>query len=168
MSKRSQLNRVRGGRLSCVLRHVVSSHITHRDDAERVRSTRDGTIESEPGRLPSDASPLPQHGSAVTPAADAPVYCRRVQRRHGDRRAAWRDRKVERFADTGERMLNWQRIAIVAKMAAAESARPSFSVSVSSSGQGEIRTLDTVAGMPVFETGAFSHSATCPEGSQEN
>jgi hypothetical protein len=36
------------------------------------------------------------------------------------------------------------------------------------SGQGEIRTLDTVAGMPVFETGAFSHSATCPEGSQEN
>jgi hypothetical protein len=29
-------------------------------------------------------------------------------------------------------------------------------------GQGEIRTLDTVAGMPVFETGAFSHSATCP------
>lgn len=29
-------------------------------------------------------------------------------------------------------------------------------------GQGEIRTLDTVAGMPVFETGAFNHSATCP------
>ncbi len=31
-------------------------------------------------------------------------------------------------------------------------------------GQGEIRTLDTgFTGMPVFETGAFSHSATCPE-----
>ena len=29
-------------------------------------------------------------------------------------------------------------------------------------GQGEIRTLDTLAGMPVFETGAFNHSATCP------
>ena len=29
-------------------------------------------------------------------------------------------------------------------------------------GQGEIRTHDTVAGMPVFETGAFNHSATCP------
>ena len=31
-------------------------------------------------------------------------------------------------------------------------------------GQGEIRTHDTVAGMPVFETGAFNHSATCPAG----
>ena len=32
-----------------------------------------------------------------------------------------------------------------------------------SSGQGEIRTLDTgFTGMPVFETGAFNHSATCP------
>ncbi len=32
-----------------------------------------------------------------------------------------------------------------------------------SNGQGEIRTHDTgVTGMPVFETGAFSHSATCP------
>lgn len=31
------------------------------------------------------------------------------------------------------------------------------------SGQGEIRTLDTgFTGMPVFETGAFNHSATCP------
>src|SRR6478735_1055545 len=30
-------------------------------------------------------------------------------------------------------------------------------------GQGEIRTLDTLAGMPVFETGAFNHSATCPD-----
>jgi hypothetical protein len=31
-------------------------------------------------------------------------------------------------------------------------------------GQGEIRTLDTgFTGMPVFETGAFNHSATCPE-----
>ncbi len=30
------------------------------------------------------------------------------------------------------------------------------------SGQGGIRTHDTVAGMPVFETGAFNHSATCP------
>jgi hypothetical protein len=31
------------------------------------------------------------------------------------------------------------------------------------SGQGEIRTHDTgFTGMPVFETGAFSHSATCP------
>jgi hypothetical protein len=34
-------------------------------------------------------------------------------------------------------------------------------------GQGEIRTLDTgFTGMPVFETGAFNHSATCPAGSQ--
>ena len=31
------------------------------------------------------------------------------------------------------------------------------------SGQGEIRTHDTLAGTPVFETGAFNHSATCPE-----
>src|SRR5215216_1014592 len=32
-----------------------------------------------------------------------------------------------------------------------------------SGGQGEIRTLDTgFTGMPVFETGAFNHSATCP------
>src|SRR6185437_859672 len=29
-------------------------------------------------------------------------------------------------------------------------------------GRGEIRTHDTVAGTPVFETGAFSHSATRP------
>ena len=34
------------------------------------------------------------------------------------------------------------------------------------SGQGEIRTHDTVAGMPVFETGAFNHSATCPTASK--
>jgi hypothetical protein len=34
-------------------------------------------------------------------------------------------------------------------------------------GQGEIRTLDTgFTGMPVFETGAFNHSATCPAASQ--
>ena len=31
-------------------------------------------------------------------------------------------------------------------------------------GQGGIRTHDTVAGMPVFKTGAFNHSATCPGG----
>src|SRR5215210_4066584 len=31
------------------------------------------------------------------------------------------------------------------------------------SGQGEIRTHGTLAGTPVFETGAFNHSATCPE-----
>ena len=30
-------------------------------------------------------------------------------------------------------------------------------------GQGEIRTHDTLAGTPVFETGAFNHSATYPE-----
>ena len=36
----------------------------------------------------------------------------------------------------------------------------------SRSGQGEIRTHDTVAGMPVFETGAFNHSATCPRASK--
>ena len=30
------------------------------------------------------------------------------------------------------------------------------------SGQGGIRTHDTVAGMPVFKTGAFNRSATCP------
>jgi hypothetical protein len=30
------------------------------------------------------------------------------------------------------------------------------------SGQGGIRTHDTVAGIPVFETGSFSHSDTCP------
>ena len=29
-------------------------------------------------------------------------------------------------------------------------------------GQGEIRTHDTLTGTPVFETGAFNHSATCP------
>jgi hypothetical protein len=29
-------------------------------------------------------------------------------------------------------------------------------------GWGEIRTHDTVSGMPVFETGAFNHSATHP------
>ena len=29
-------------------------------------------------------------------------------------------------------------------------------------GQSEIRTHDTVAGTPVFETGAFNHSAICP------
>jgi hypothetical protein len=31
-----------------------------------------------------------------------------------------------------------------------------------SNGQGGIRTHDTLAGIPVFETDAFSHSATCP------
>jgi hypothetical protein len=30
-------------------------------------------------------------------------------------------------------------------------------------GQGEIRTHDTLAGTPVFETGAFNHSATYPQ-----
>lgn len=30
------------------------------------------------------------------------------------------------------------------------------------SGKGEIRTLDTVSGMPLFESGAFNHSATFP------
>ena len=34
---------------------------------------------------------------------------------------------------------------------------------VSSSGEGEIRTLDALSGIPVFETGAFGHSATSPE-----
>ncbi len=29
-------------------------------------------------------------------------------------------------------------------------------------GQGGIRTHDTVSGMPVFETGSFNHSDTCP------
>ena len=29
-------------------------------------------------------------------------------------------------------------------------------------GKGEIRTLDTVSGMPLFESGAFNHSATFP------
>src|SRR4030095_12645053 len=29
-------------------------------------------------------------------------------------------------------------------------------------GQGGIRTHDTVTGIPVFETGSFSHSDTCP------
>ena len=33
-------------------------------------------------------------------------------------------------------------------------------------GRGEIRTHDTVAGMPVFETGAFNHSATRPGASK--
>jgi hypothetical protein len=34
---------------------------------------------------------------------------------------------------------------------------------LSSSGRGEIRTHDTgFTGMPVFETGAFNHSATRP------
>ena len=30
-------------------------------------------------------------------------------------------------------------------------------------GQGGIRTLDTLAGMPPFQGGAFNRSATCPE-----
>lgn len=34
------------------------------------------------------------------------------------------------------------------------------------SGEGEIRTLDTLAGIPVFETGAFGHSATSPSGAE--
>ena len=29
-------------------------------------------------------------------------------------------------------------------------------------GQGGIRTLETLTGLPVFETGSFSHSDTCP------
>jgi hypothetical protein len=33
-------------------------------------------------------------------------------------------------------------------------------------GQGGIRTLDTLAGIPVFETGSFSHSDTCPRDAQ--
>jgi hypothetical protein len=32
------------------------------------------------------------------------------------------------------------------------------------SGEGGIRTLGTIAGTPVFETGAFDHSATSPTG----
>src|SRR5687768_14207572 len=36
-------------------------------------------------------------------------------------------------------------------------------LSVSDSGEGEIRTPATLAGRPVFETGAFSRSATSPE-----
>jgi hypothetical protein len=32
------------------------------------------------------------------------------------------------------------------------------------SGQGGIRTHDTRKGIPVFETGSFSHSDTCPDG----
>jgi hypothetical protein len=31
-------------------------------------------------------------------------------------------------------------------------------------GQGGIRTHDTREGIPVFETGSFSHSDTCPDG----
>ena len=38
-----------------------------------------------------------------------------------------------------------------------------FASSPLSHGQGGIRTHDTVAGIPVFETGAFNHSATCPD-----
>jgi hypothetical protein len=30
------------------------------------------------------------------------------------------------------------------------------------SGEGEIRTPETLAGLPVFKTGAFGHSATSP------
>ena len=30
------------------------------------------------------------------------------------------------------------------------------------SGEAGIRTLDTASGIPVFETGAFNHSATSP------
>ena len=37
-----------------------------------------------------------------------------------------------------------------------------FSWSDKISGEGEIRTPATLAGRPVFETGAFSHSATSP------
>src|SRR2546425_2290232 len=35
-------------------------------------------------------------------------------------------------------------------------------VAVSASGQGGIRTHGTLAGTPVFETGRFNHSRTCP------
>ena len=35
-------------------------------------------------------------------------------------------------------------------------------------GQGGIRTLETLAGLPVFETGSFSHSDTCPGGQHES
>jgi hypothetical protein len=34
-------------------------------------------------------------------------------------------------------------------------------------GQGGIRTHDTLAGIPVFETGSFSHSDTCPNGGKD-
>ncbi len=37
-------------------------------------------------------------------------------------------------------------------------------LSVENSGEGEIRTPATLSGRPVFETGAFNHSATSPEG----
>jgi hypothetical protein len=33
---------------------------------------------------------------------------------------------------------------------------------LSDGGRGEIRTHDTLAGMPVFKTGALNHSATLP------
>src|SRR4030095_5112276 len=36
-------------------------------------------------------------------------------------------------------------------------------LSVSGNGEGEIRTPATLAGRPVFETGAFNHSATSPK-----
>src|SRR6476646_8332032 len=35
-------------------------------------------------------------------------------------------------------------------------------------GQGGIRTHDTLAGIPVFETGSFSHSDTCPNSAEDN
>ena len=34
-------------------------------------------------------------------------------------------------------------------------------------GQGGIRTHDTRKGIPVFETGSFSHSDTCPAGGKD-
>ncbi len=34
-------------------------------------------------------------------------------------------------------------------------------------GEGEIRTPATLAGRPVFETGAFNHSATSPSGTRK-
>jgi hypothetical protein len=37
-----------------------------------------------------------------------------------------------------------------------------------SSGQGGIRTHETREGLPVFKTGAFNRSATCPEASVVN
>ena len=56
-----------------------------------------------------------------------------------------------------------------AKRADGANRRPSAltTARTSRSGQGEIRTHGTVAGTPVFETGAFNHSATCP-GQPEN
>ena len=66
------------------------------------------------------------------------------------------------------RILNWVCLNLTMKGATiAITTRKPFNalvegLAVSDNGEGEIRTPATLAGRPVFETGAFNHSATSP------